>query len=304
MARSPITPAHLASPTRLGFERCAARLLDHICHKRDAVRVLDLGCATGEYRFWFSGAVYTGLDVVARDLPPKLDGHTRFVLGDGSTLPFANDSFDVVLCAYVLDRVADANAALAECARVLAPGGHLLLAVPAPSATVQDAPLRVLQRLGLAVPNELSGQVNAHTFAADALSQTAAAAGFTQLALHTVGGPLTLGYKLCWLWARLAAHLATQAGVRWWERTQGQLTGRMRRAWTVPVLPRRPFKHARDKREFAALREACTPGPFGLLHALASRLLLAADGCLWPSRGTEHVALYQYTQTLDSAPGS
>jgi ubiquinone/menaquinone biosynthesis C-methylase UbiE len=63
-----------------------------------------------------SGAVYTGLDVVARDLTVRQGARTRFVLGDGGALPFADDSFDVVFCAYVLDRVGDAQDALAECA--------------------------------------------------------------------------------------------------------------------------------------------------------------------------------------------
>jgi len=47
-----------------------------------------------------------------------------------TALPFADGWFDAVISCHVLEHVADDRAALAELARVLAPGGRLILLVP------------------------------------------------------------------------------------------------------------------------------------------------------------------------------
>ncbi|MBM4435075.1 MAG: class I SAM-dependent methyltransferase, partial [Chloroflexi bacterium] len=52
---------------------------------------------------------------------------TRFVRGDGTRLPLRAASVDVVLLIEVLHHVADADAVLREAARVLRPGGRVLI---------------------------------------------------------------------------------------------------------------------------------------------------------------------------------
>jgi SAM-dependent methyltransferase len=52
------------------------------------------------------------------------------VFADGARLPFRDASFDTVVLLEVLEHVADAPAVLDEIARVLKPGGRLLLSVP------------------------------------------------------------------------------------------------------------------------------------------------------------------------------
>jgi SAM-dependent methyltransferase len=54
--------------------------------------------------------------------------HTRAIVGDASALPCARASFDVVLLFHVLTLVAHPNQVIAEAARVLRPGGVLLIA--------------------------------------------------------------------------------------------------------------------------------------------------------------------------------
>lgn len=49
------------------------------------------------------------------------------VVGDASSLPFEEGSFDVVLSAFVVFFIPDATAALREWGRVLAPGGRLVI---------------------------------------------------------------------------------------------------------------------------------------------------------------------------------
>jgi ubiquinone/menaquinone biosynthesis C-methylase UbiE len=50
-----------------------------------------------------------------------------YVAADVCSLPFADESFDGATCGYVMEHVPDTRAGLAEIARVLRPGGRLLL---------------------------------------------------------------------------------------------------------------------------------------------------------------------------------
>ena len=52
-------------------------------------------------------------------------GNLAFALADGMYLPFRDRTFDLVLSHAVIEHVADAPLYLRECARVLAPGGHV-----------------------------------------------------------------------------------------------------------------------------------------------------------------------------------
>ncbi|HMQ34138.1 MAG TPA: class I SAM-dependent methyltransferase [Chloroflexaceae bacterium] len=86
-------------------------------------RALDLGCGARPYMELFGHVEqYVGLD-----LPdvPAADVH-----GDGQTLPFQSASFDTVLCNEVLEHVPEPARLLREAARVLRPGGVLLLTTP------------------------------------------------------------------------------------------------------------------------------------------------------------------------------
>lgn len=91
-----------------------------------AARVLDVGSADGPSVGWLHGTGrHTALDIDPRGLRPG------GVCGSALRLPFSDGCFDVVAAFDVLEHCEPESVALAELARVLAPGGRLLLSVPA-----------------------------------------------------------------------------------------------------------------------------------------------------------------------------
>lgn len=87
-------------------------------------RVLDLGCGERPYAEDFP----PGVRVVGLDLP--YPGVRAEVCGAAAALPFRGATFDAVFCTQVLEHVPDPFALVAEAARVLRPGGHLVLSAP------------------------------------------------------------------------------------------------------------------------------------------------------------------------------
>jgi 2-polyprenyl-6-hydroxyphenyl methylase/3-demethylubiquinone-9 3-methyltransferase len=92
-------------------------------------RVLDIGCGAG---FLTNALARDGHEVTGLDASPAslavASAHdetlsVRYVGGDALSLPFADDSFDVVCAMDFLEHVEDPARVVAEAARVLAPGG-------------------------------------------------------------------------------------------------------------------------------------------------------------------------------------
>ncbi len=90
-------------------------------------RLLDVGCGSKPYQKLFAVDAYIGLDI---DSEPSRQRGIADQYYDGKTFPFTNASFDSVLCSQVLEHVFNPNEFLGEIARVLKPGGKLLLTVP------------------------------------------------------------------------------------------------------------------------------------------------------------------------------
>jgi 2-polyprenyl-3-methyl-5-hydroxy-6-metoxy-1,4-benzoquinol methylase len=103
-------------------------------------RVLDLGCFTGgrlvhwTERYGFATA--TGIDIepvyaqAGRRFARARGIQANFATCHGEALPFESGSFDLILSFDVLEHVQDIERVMAECARVLAPGGRLMTAFP------------------------------------------------------------------------------------------------------------------------------------------------------------------------------
>jgi SAM-dependent methyltransferase len=89
---------------------------------------LDLGCGTGLYCeiIESTGRTVVGVDI-SRDQLRLATAREVVTAADASQLPFRDTSFDHVACIWVHGDLDDLPAVLAEVARVLRPGGRLLL---------------------------------------------------------------------------------------------------------------------------------------------------------------------------------
>ena len=101
---------------------------------RAAGDVLEVAVGTGRnLSFYPDGARLTGVDWspamlgIARQRAAALGRDADLRQGDAQALDFPDESFDTVLCALGLCAIPDDRRAVTEMARVLRPGGRLLL---------------------------------------------------------------------------------------------------------------------------------------------------------------------------------
>lgn len=106
-------------------------------------RVLDIGCGAGQQFFPFlerTIAFCVGIDIADSlgKVTANVFGQTKFVervafsRANGASLPFADESFDVVLCQVALPYMNNRQT-IAEVARILRPKGVFLLKIHAPA---------------------------------------------------------------------------------------------------------------------------------------------------------------------------
>jgi SAM-dependent methyltransferase len=131
-------------------------------------RVMDLGCGRGGVveLFWRDVRMAVGLDPDVPSLAEHRAPGMPVVRGVGEQLPFAADSFDLVVCLWVIEHLEFPDRVLREVRRTLKPGGHFVFLTP----NLRN-PLLMLNRLGQALPHlqrrlvpRLYGRVEADTF--------------------------------------------------------------------------------------------------------------------------------------------
>jgi ubiquinone/menaquinone biosynthesis C-methylase UbiE len=132
-------PGELLSITGLvtGHEALAGHLISCAGFDvRGCKRILDAGCGNGRYsRFLLreadADAMITAFDYSQQMLHrarQRLDnGRVSMVAADLTRLPYADASFDAAVCGWVLEHLPDPRPGARELARVLRPGGKLLL---------------------------------------------------------------------------------------------------------------------------------------------------------------------------------
>jgi len=103
---------------------------------RGRKRILDVGSGAGQIvghllKYADGDATITGCDIspeMLRRARGRLKSdRPQFLTADLTRLPFADAAFDCITCGYVLEHLPEAKLGLAELARVLAPGGRMLL---------------------------------------------------------------------------------------------------------------------------------------------------------------------------------
>jgi ubiquinone/menaquinone biosynthesis C-methylase UbiE len=107
----------------------------------DDRQVLDLACGTGHFAATLAarGAAVVGLDASTGMLAEARERHGDTVhVGQADLrgpLPIPDDTFDIVLVQLALDHVRDWDAVAGEIARVLLPGGSVVISVDHPFTT-------------------------------------------------------------------------------------------------------------------------------------------------------------------------
>jgi SAM-dependent methyltransferase len=189
---------HLMTLMRAAFEE----LIHAALPPSGRACVVDFGCGTRPYEELFAGRVgrYVGVDLGDN---PRAD----VVAAPGRPLPLPAGSADVVLSTQVLEHVIDVDGYLAECRRLLTPGGLLLLSThgfwtyhPYPT-DVRRWTCRGLQM-----------EVEKHGFGVEALRGCLGPLAYaTQLRLQLLRGALSRAGKPAW---PLIAVLSTLAQAR------------------------------------------------------------------------------------------
>ena len=99
-------------------------------------RILDVGCGTGYLLRQLAVRCPQAIELAGIDPAPAMieaaratatDGRLRWLPGTAEDLPWPAGTFDLVVSTTSFDHWADQRAGLAQCARVLAPGGWLVL---------------------------------------------------------------------------------------------------------------------------------------------------------------------------------
>ena len=120
--------------------RAMNRLAFEQLEVRPGEKVLEVGFGGGELSGWIirAGAELTGLDrseaMVARAQRPHRRGRASFRVGSAEALPFPAGAFDKLVSVNTIYFWRDLAAVLGEFARVVRPGGTLLLCFQTPEA--------------------------------------------------------------------------------------------------------------------------------------------------------------------------
>jgi SAM-dependent methyltransferase len=165
--------------------------------------VLDLGCGRGGVveLFWHDVKLAAGLDPDVPSLAEHRAPGMPVLRGVGERLPFAGESFDLVVCLWVLEHVKEPRTVLREVRRVLRPGGHFIFLTP----NLRN-PLLLLNRIGKTIPvlqtrlvSRFYGRREADTFPVQyrantvrAVYELAASSGLEVAELRVVSDPTYL----------------------------------------------------------------------------------------------------------------
>ena len=124
----------------MGIHRLWKKFTLELSGVRKGNKVLDIAGGTGDLTMQFSRLVGEEGEVILADINASMlkvgrdrlldkgyGGNIRFVQANAEALPFPDNHFDVITIAFGLRNVTDKDKALKDMARILKPGGRLLV---------------------------------------------------------------------------------------------------------------------------------------------------------------------------------
>ena len=173
---------------------------------------LDVGCGTGDMALALlrrsPTARLTGIDfstamvslAIAKTREAGLEARAHYQIGDATSLPMGNGSFDGITCAFCLRNIVDRAAAFREMRRVLRPGGTVaILELTKPAGTLAGLAHRLYIRRLVPLLGALLSRGSAYRYLAASIDNFPPApeivaamerAGF----VHSESTPLTGGF--------------------------------------------------------------------------------------------------------------
>ncbi len=120
-------------------------------------RLLEIGCGLGH----LSGQLEPNFDTYAVDInpwalqqAPQFAPKTRFTLASAEELPFAPNSFGMIIIKHVVEHLPHPEQAIRELGRILSPDGVLILSAPNLDSLLK--PLKGEQWIGYQDPTHIS----------------------------------------------------------------------------------------------------------------------------------------------------
>jgi ubiquinone/menaquinone biosynthesis C-methylase UbiE len=105
--------------------------IDRLLDLQPGDRVLEVGCGAGHL---VKRLAERGIDIVGIDINPnaaEIAGTDRVIEMAADSLDFPDDEFDAIVSVHAIEHIPELEAAAAEMARVLKPGGSALYIYPA-----------------------------------------------------------------------------------------------------------------------------------------------------------------------------
>jgi len=137
---------------------------------KEGDRILDIGCGEGRHihrAYMCDNVLAVGIDIKLDDIDktqkmfrvlehdnPDNKSKWGVTTGNALFLPFADNTFDHIICSEVLEHIPDYENALAEIDRILKPNGYLTISVP------RSWPEKICWALSESYHNEKGGHVH------------------------------------------------------------------------------------------------------------------------------------------------